>query len=438
MIEERQPAAQTRPISLGLLGVPQLRIGGQPVRLAYLKAEALLYYLAATGRAHSRGSLATLLWSQVPEKRARNSLRNALYTVRRGLEPAGALIVERDTVRLDMDPVRLDLTSFRAAVEQSHDAATLSGALALWRGPFLDGLNLPAAPAFEEWLADQRAFYDNLYRHGLFHLGQLFGAEKRLPEAYRAIEQLLALDPLHEAGHRQLMRLYLQSGNRAAALRQYETLRAILVKELGVDPAPATQSLHLEILRAGDRTLPQAQGPPWTTRPAGPYRFVGRQRELSALDELFQGSLPGGPARPVMLEGEPGIGKTRLAHEWLATVPQARTLSTRCFQSERAIPFHPWIDLIRSALKQTPLPQLGLADVWLTELAQLVPEIRLQRPDLELIPLPDPDLARGRIIQAIHHWLEALSRDSTLASFTRRKGTPSSSSKFCRPSPRRI
>ncbi|MCB0165128.1 MAG: AAA family ATPase [Anaerolineae bacterium] len=412
----RQKFATPAPISLSLLGVPRLTVGAQPVRLAYAKAEALLYYLAATGRVHSRAALAALLWSQSPEAQARNSLRNAVYTIRRGLRPLDPLIIERDAIGLDGAALQLDLSHFRAAIEppaQSNDS--LVAALALWRGLFLDGLHLPDTPDFDEWVTDQRHQLEALYRQGLFSLARHYLAGHHLTEARQTLEKLLSFDPLHEAGHQQLMRLYVQTGHRAAALRQYEILRTRLVEELGVDPDPATQALHLEILQAGDApaAIPVVEPSP----PQGLYPFVGREREMAALSQIYQALLPTGPARLVMIEGEPGIGKTRLGKEWLATLTRTTVLTTRCFEAEQTIPFQPWIDLLRLTLKQQPPAQLNLPDVWLTELAHLVPEIRLRRPDLELTPIADPELARGRIVQAIFHWLEALCRHQPVCLF---------------------
>ncbi len=416
-LKEHQKKVNAFQITLDLLGVPLLKIGEQLVRLPYLKAEALLYYLAVTGRPHSRAALAALLWSKSSEKQARNSLRNALYTLRQGLKPATPLIVGRDTICLNLELVQLDLSRFQTRIEHPTDTTALSEALALWRGVFLEGLYLPDTSAFEEWVTEQRAQYEALYRQGLFHLGQLYASQKRFKDAQQTIEKLLALDPLHEAGHQQLMRLYMQTGNRVAALRQYETLRRLLVEELGVDPDPASQALHLELLQADELPPQEISSADRPTKPMGRYQFVGREREMAMLSKFYQSTLPNGPACLVMLEGEPGIGKTRLAREWLATLDQTGILRTRCFEAEQAFPFQPWIDLIRTTLKQTPLHQLRLPDVWLTELTHLVPEIRLQRPDLELPPIIDPELTRGRIIQAIYHWLETLCRQKPLCIF---------------------
>ncbi|MCB0213806.1 MAG: AAA family ATPase, partial [Anaerolineae bacterium] len=317
-LKARQKAENAAPISLSLLGVPRLLVNAQPVRLAYGKAEALLYYLAATSQVHSRAVLAALLWSQSSESQARNSLRNAVYTIRRGLKPFDLLIVERDTIALDTAAVQFDLPHFQAAIEQPQQTPeTLAEALSLWRGLFLDGLHLPDTPDFDLWLGEQRHRLEALYRQGLFTLARHYSASQRLTGARQTLEKLLRFDPLHEAGHQQLMRLYVQSGHRAAALRQYELLRSRLVEELGVDPDPATQALHLEILQAGD--VPPATVPVIEPPTKGLYPFVGREREMAALSQIYQTVLPHGPARLVMLEGEPGIGKTRLVKEWLAT-----------------------------------------------------------------------------------------------------------------------
>jgi len=408
-----QNISSASPVTLKMLGAPGIYLDEQPVRLSYLKAEALLYYLALTGQTHMRNSLAALFWSQKADKQARSSLRNALYVIRRTLKPASVLNIERDTVGIAGQGLSLDTTRFKAAIKDGAQVEPLAEALALWRGPLLAGVDLSDAPEFEAWLLEQRIHYETLYIQGLYQLGRLYLDQGQLAKAQQAYDKLLVVDPLHETAHQELMQIYTQQGQRAAALRQYETLRTRLKEEFGVSPAHPTQALHLEILQADELSAP----PPVPPRPHPTAGFVGRRRELSSLEAAYHAVLPTGPARLVMLEGEPGIGKTRLAHEWLAGLSGARVLTTRCFEAEQAIPFQPWVDVIRAALQQTPASQLDLPDVWLTELAHLAPEIRLHRPGLELSPTIDPELTRGRIIQAVYHWLEALGARSPLCLF---------------------
>ncbi|GAB4443976.1 MAG: hypothetical protein Kow0031_26340 [Anaerolineae bacterium] len=256
-----------------LLGPPRLELDGRPLELSYAKAEALLYYLAAEGAPQPRAALADLLWGNSPQKQARNRLRSALYTLRRAL-PAGWLAVQRATIGLHPAHFTTDTAALEQAVDSPAETTALAESLRLWRGPFLADVSLPDAPLFESWLAAKRARFEALYSHGLLQLAGHYSQAGQLTPAQRALEKLLAFDPLHESGHQQLMRLHLQQGNRAAALRQYETLRRHLSEELGVDPSHATQSLHLEILRAD--TTPATLATP--LKPSRRHQFVGRQQ----------------------------------------------------------------------------------------------------------------------------------------------------------------
>ncbi len=400
-------------LSLNLLGIPQIYLNDLPIRLSYLKAEALLYYLVAGRQAQSRTVLANLLWSNSTEKQARNSLRSAIYTIRRSLKPADPLHVERDVISLNHQHIQLDLSQFQLALENSTHANSLARGLLLWRGPFLDGLSLPDCPPFESWLTEQRSYYETLYAEALLRLSRLSIANSQLDAARDTLENLLKLDALHEVGHQELMQLFLRQGNRAAALRQYETLRTLLKEQLGVSPSQPSQALHMKILRA-DNAVTMSET---TTTLSKKNYFVGRRKELVLLNQFYRETVPDGPACLIMLEGEAGIGKTRLAEEWLTTLATPRVLTTRCFETEQSIPFQPWVDLIRTTLVQTGHPSLNLSDVWLTELAHLIPEIRLRWPGLEPSSIVDPELTRGRIVQVIFHWLETLCRQKPLCIF---------------------
>jgi DNA-binding SARP family transcriptional activator len=401
-------------LSLNLFGAPQIQLLGQPVRLPYQKAEALLYYLAVSAQPHSRVSLATLFWGNTPEKQARNSLRSALYTIRHNLTPADFLHIERHTIALNFEYVRLDTALFETAVVGAGSVDELTRGLALRRGPLLDGLSLSDAPEFESWLVDQRAKFEAMTVQSLLRLSQMCRQQQHAPKARQALARLLEIDPLHEIGHQQLMSLHLQQGNRAAALQQYDLLLRRLREELGVSPSQATQALHLEILRADG---PEADAQISGSSGGSKLQFVGRQRELNLLHQCYRKMIPDGPARLVLLEGEAGIGKTRLAHEWLNTLTRPRVLTTRCFETEQAIPFQPWINLIKSTLAETGLNQLDLSEVWLAELAHLVPDIRQQHPHLLPSAVVDPELTRGRIVQAIYHWLEKLCQPKPVCIF---------------------
>ncbi len=398
-----------------VLGTPKIRVGGVPQRLPYRKVTALLAYLAVTSRAHSRAALATLLWGDFDDRRANSSLRNALYVLRRelGLDPC--LVVNRNQVSLEPRQVWLDVDRLKHAVrEETETIPALREALSLWRGPFLDGLFVVGAPDFNAWVSATRGKLERTYLEGCLALSQAHARAEQWPEALEAAQKAADLDPLYEAGHRQIMRMHQRLGSRSAALRQYERCRDSLGNELGVLPSARTQALHRQML-AGERHYagPTAQG--GGQRAQGV--FVGRRREMAALDEHLEAVRREASGRLVLIEGEAGVGKTRLVNEWLATLDGAHVLHSRCFEAEHSIPFHPWSDLLRTSMDRTRWQQIGLPDLWLAELTHLLPELRTFFPSLPQPTTPDPRLARGRLGEAIHQWLRTLGQQCPICLF---------------------
>jgi DNA-binding SARP family transcriptional activator/Tfp pilus assembly protein PilF len=395
--------------------MPKLWVKGEPQRLPYRKVTALLAYLAVTSRAHSRAALATLLWGDVDDQRANSSLRNALYVLRRELNLDPFLMVSRHQVRLDSTLVWLDVDRLKRAVrEEAESIPALREALALWRGPFLDGLFVTGAPDFNAWVSATRGRLDRTYLEGCLALSRAHARAEQWPEALDAAQKAVNLDPLYEAGHRQIMRIHLRLGSRPAALRQYECCRDSLISELGVLPSTRTQALHEQVL-VGEGPGPPPAAPGEGERVGGV--FVGREREMAALDEHLEAVRCEASGRLVLVEGEAGVGKTRLVNEWLATLQDAYILHGRCFEAEHSIPYHLWSDLLRASMDQAGWQQLGLPDLWLTELTHLIPELRVIFPNLPQPVTPDPQLARGRLGEAIHQWLRALGRQCPICLF---------------------
>ncbi len=247
-------------LSLKLLGGFLLRADDRPRALPARKAQALLAYLAVrAGRAHARETLTGLLWADVGERQARQSLRQTMVRLRRVLAAnPRALLAQGDTVTLTPAALDLDVSAFERLVRRGTPEA-LESAVALYQGPLLDGVHV-AAPAFEEWLEVERARLDELAVDALRRLVERHGKAGRVEPAAHAAARLLAIDPLQEEVHRTLMRLYVRQGRRAAALRQYQACVAILQKELGVEPEAQTKRLYLEILqRAAPAPGPAAE-----------------------------------------------------------------------------------------------------------------------------------------------------------------------------------
>ncbi len=246
-------------LEIRLLGGLNLNLEQEAVtRLGTQKARALFAYLVMhAGQTLSREQMATLLWGNSPEARARHSLRQALHTLRRALDPY--LVIEPGSVAFDAESdYWLDVETFSNLASQGS-VKNLTAAIELYQGELLAGLVVRDSLTFEEWLFFER---DRLERQYLTALGQLSDALAAVGDLERAIEyasRLVNHDPLQEHAHRRLMRLYYQSGNRNASLRQYQMCKKALSSELGAEPEPETVALYQHILKAkgaADRTLP--------------------------------------------------------------------------------------------------------------------------------------------------------------------------------------
>jgi TolB-like protein len=234
---------------LKLLGEFAVRDGsGAALSLPTRKTRALLGYLAFNAdRPQPRERLMALLWSDRSERQARQSLNQALLSIRKLGDVDGALLdSDGEHVTLRGDAVESDVRRLRSLLKDEP-----AEAVTLYDGPFLDGLSVPD-PAFEDWLLATRSELHALVCDALETAAETSEDEKTAIDFAR---RLVALDPLREDGHRRLMRLLHKSGDRAAALRQYQACADVLEKELQVEPDAATRSLFGEIRRdAGTET----------------------------------------------------------------------------------------------------------------------------------------------------------------------------------------
>jgi ABC-type oligopeptide transport system substrate-binding subunit/DNA-binding SARP family transcriptional activator len=246
-------------LHITLLGSPGVSLDGRPVTgFVSTKAQALVYYLAATGRSHTRDGLAGLLWSDVPDATARKNLRDVLSNLRRLIGPY--LLITRQSACLDPEtPVTVDSQRFSALLASAQrpgssaapptleDMASLTEAVDLYQGDFLDGFYVPDAPLFDDWLLIERQHLRQELEGALERLVDGHSARGKYKRAIACAQRWLALDPLREAAHRSLMRLYAWDGDRAAALHQYQACVDVLAEELGVEPGAETVSLYEQI-----------------------------------------------------------------------------------------------------------------------------------------------------------------------------------------------
>jgi predicted ATPase/DNA-binding SARP family transcriptional activator len=303
-------------LRLALLGPVQIERDGVPLSFSYNKVLALLAYLAVeTGRAHRRAALADLLWPEQDETAARHSLSQALFSLRRtvGDDPANPLLlITRDTVRLNPNgAIWLDVTAFQGLLHGSAGSTTqrLEQAGALYCGDFLEEFSIGDSAGFEEWALLTREQLRAQAGDVLRQLTESRAGVENPAQVCDYARRWIALDPLNEEAHRRLMRALANTGQRSAALAQFEHCRRILHTELGIEPEPATMALYAELKRSA-APAPARHAPlPHPPLPLPATPLIDRERELAALADLLAD-----PAnRVITITGPGGVGKTRLA-----------------------------------------------------------------------------------------------------------------------------
>lgn len=248
-----------RTLRLNVLGRFEARWSdGAPVDFNSKKIQAFLAYLAAeSGRAHTRDHLATLLWSDTGDERARHNVRQALSKIRRCCD---SLVASRgESLELNQAACTVDVIEFER-LAKSSDPADLRRCLDLYRGDLLDGLS-PREPAYDEWLLIARGRLRKVACETCDRMIDSLIVQSKIDEAIGALNHRLLMDPACEPAHAKLMELLARVGRRSDALRQYQSCVEVLKRELGAEPSPETKSLYERLRKAdpggGVETTPQ-------------------------------------------------------------------------------------------------------------------------------------------------------------------------------------
>jgi predicted ATPase/DNA-binding SARP family transcriptional activator len=433
-------------LSLALLGTPEVRHGGHIVKFRTRKEQALLIYLGVEGGLHSREKITALFWPDSDELQGRTSLRRTLADLRHTFHEAGGLahlIIEREMLGFDFSSDSdLDLHTLESTYSLACKSSTvqeakgavqnpllflLQRAASLNRGPFLEGFSLSEAPNFDNWIGLQREVWHQRMSLILDKLSLLLSDMGELLSAREIVSRWIALDPLNESAHRRLIEVHLAAGDRNAALRAYDVYRLRLAEELHAKPSAETEAL-LASTYAGsqgehDQKVRSAStvhfSVPFEVRNTGELGnpFVGRRNEYTRLIESFRAA-EHGQAHTVMLQGEAGIGKTRLAADFLAWAEAqgADVLQGRAFEAGGRLPYQPLVEALRSRVEQENAPDDLLSDPWLAELSRLLPELRDRYPDLAA-PGGDETAARIRLFEAVVRLGQALAERAPLVLF---------------------
>src|SRR6266852_6316093 len=377
-------------LRLAVLGTPEVFHDGNRLTFSLRKALALLLYLAVDGDMHLRSKLAAFLWPDSEPHDARTALRNSIALLRSLLEDPSAspaphphVLSQRDLLGLNpLASLELDLDIVQHAYQQAQVlsaspspeqratlVAHLQHALALVRGPFLDGFWLREEAPFDEWHQQQQHHWQ-VRLHWLFdRLSSLHEAAGEHEQAIATLTRWLALDPLTEEVYRRLMRVQLAQGE-------------------------------------------QSRPPSDLVAP-----LVGRAAAFSQLVGSFQQACQGQP-QAVLVVGEAGMGKTRLAREFVAWAQAqgAEVLCGSAFEMGGRLPYQPLVEAIRPRLEEENAPEDLLEDVWLAELSRILPELRVRYPDLGLAT-EEELTAKVRLFEAVARLFARLAQGGPLVLF---------------------
>jgi DNA-binding SARP family transcriptional activator len=383
--------------------------------------------LSARGQLVTTEQLMEWLWPDLLPSKARNNLWVAVSQARRVLEPelpprgASSFLISTDVgYRLALgEAIQWDVEAFLAATARLQAnlpsearLALLEEAQACYNGDYL------VEDRYEEWALPLREELQRLYLKLLLELGECYAEAGRYEDAATQARAVLAREVAAEPAYQALMRYAYFMGDQRTALQTYDACVRVLRSELDAKPLAFTTELYRQIQR---RTLPRPM-PPIVPAPATDTiytlthtPFVGRTREVNALIQALH-TARAGTGQVVLVEGEPGIGKSRLLQETLdyARAQDVLTLVTHCYQVEQAIPYQPVIDMLDQAMNNVPANRfLALPPVYLAELATLSPELRELAPDLPSAA-EDVSARQARRLRALHQCLELLAGDQGL------------------------
>jgi DNA-binding SARP family transcriptional activator/tetratricopeptide (TPR) repeat protein len=384
----------------------------------------LAYLVLNRGRPVSRDELISALWPQRPPADPSAALRTQLSRLRSALGTKS--LAGRDAVELRLsDTTWVDIEAADNAIEAAEAALAASEwkdawahgnvALNISSRPFLAGFDAPWVEEVRRELSElQSRARESIARAGI----GLGGSE--LAGAERSARELLRAAPFRESGYVLLMRALVASGNTAEALRAYEQLRRVLREELGTAPGAEIQALHRRLLTGREAEEEPPMGPddgpialrgtapvaaelplPTWLVPARRSPFVGRTGELARLEDLWE-EAAAGQRQIVLVGGDPGMGKTRLATEFAQDVHDSAGAGVLYGRADEhgTLTYQPFVEALRHWAINTPAEELQKSlGRHAGVLARLVPEITIRLP--EPPPIEQGDLPRDVLFDAV-------------------------------------
>jgi len=370
------------------------------------KTLALLAFLALEPGPHSRTEVTALLWGEYPEEKAKASLRQALTHLRDAL--GDLLYVDRASVEL-REPLQCDVAEFLRLADQDPTAA-----IAIDIPRFLGGLTIRNSSGWDEWAEERRLELNGRYRSLIAAAAREAMARRAFRDAAQLAERWTRLDPLAEEPVAVLIEAQHLAGERDAAGTTYAKYVARL--GAGAQRAPGRTLVDLMARLAQPPASGRARASEtwYEHAPSFVGSLVGRAAEWDVLRRAWADASTDS-SRIVLIEGEPGAGKTRLADDFLhwVTAQGGIVLRGRGYDAQSGPPFGAIIEALRTAIDAPGVA--GVDPEWLAEIARVLPEIRRR-----FATLPDPVVAVGvadgwRLFEAVAQVVIAIAEDTPVA-----------------------
>lgn len=413
-------------LSIHLFGTPRILKNNQLIAISRRSARTLLFYLAAQEKPVSRARLAALFWPDLPEAESRENLRDLLSKLRQGLAPRQDILLTRqENVSLDFSKVEVDYLQFCQHIESvagpvfrlpSRESLapaqyySLQRSIQLWDGQeFLSGYDLSNSDSLDRWRTQICAEIDNQVLAILERLADYDILHGNFEKAVLWLSRAARLDYYNDVLQNRLVETCLQAGMQSQARQYYEQFKQFWIRESPAELPRYLASLEPRVYKTASDFLSELDNR-WPFKTNAQIPFVGQQDAIQELEHAWRAG------ETVLVLGEAGSGKTRLAQEFFQRIlPGPRLMLGACQSLESNQPFSPWVGMLRHAIHPQEWRDLDI--VWARSLSLLLPELSALREELPSAYMLKPEIPRSVLVESIHQTLLLVSREGPLFVF---------------------